>query len=62
MSLQPYARPYCQIFYTGTVSAPGDPAPLVPPELRGPGITQVQVTARSSPLIFEGSDFKVQEY
>ena len=41
MSLQPYQTPYCQIFYTGTVSAVGDPAPLVPPDLRSPGITQV---------------------
>ena len=41
MSLQPYQRPYCEIFYHGSVSATGDPAPLVPADMRGPGITEV---------------------
>ncbi len=41
MSLRPYQMPYCQVFYSGTLSAPGDPAPLVPANLRSPGINQV---------------------
>ena len=48
MFLRPYVMPYCQVFYTGTVSAPGDPAPLVPAALRGPGIDQVRVRLFSS--------------
>ena len=43
MSLLPYQMPYCQVFFTGTLSAAGDPAPLVPADLRSPGINQVSV-------------------
>ena len=41
MALKPYKKPYCEIFYHGSVSRTGDPAPLVPPTMRGPGITEV---------------------
>jgi len=41
MSLKPYRKPYCEIFYHGSVSVTSDPAPLVPADMRGPGITQV---------------------
>ena len=41
MSLKPYQKPYCQIFYHGSVSASGDPAPLVPADMHGPGINEV---------------------
>ena len=41
MALKPYRKPYCEIFYHGSVSATGDPAPLVPAALQGPGINEV---------------------